>query len=424
MSKRLAYIVAAGLLGWGVLPIGLLDREGELTAVRAAEGDWSHWRGPAYNGHAPTDAVPVKWSDASIVWKSPLEGEGQSSPVVWDDRIFLTTALDGGKQRVVLCINRVSGKRLWTQVAWTGTPEATHKMNGHASATCATDGERVFAFFGRGGGLHCYSVDGEKLWSHDLGEFRMETDWGTAAAPVLFENLVIQNCDADFDARLVAIDKATGKLVWETPRENHRGWSTPILAEIEGETQLIVNGHTGVRAYHPQTGKELWYCESFNGRGEPTVTLAGELLHVVNGLSGDTYAIKPGGKGNITAQRRVWHTSRSGRDLPSPIVVNGHVLVVGMRGGVLTCYRASDGRELWKERLGDNYAASPVAAGDLAFLLNESGHVTVVRPGPKPEIVTINQLTTADDEIFRGSMAASHGQWLIRSNRFLYCIGE
>jgi outer membrane protein assembly factor BamB len=275
-----------------------------LFAVSAveAEGDWPRWRGPQGDGHSRETGLRVEWSKDSVTWKTRLKGEGHSSPVVQGERIFLTTALDEGRQRMVVCLDRNDGRILWEQIAWTGEPEPTHKMTGWAAATCVTDGERVYAFFGRGG-LHCYTVDGEHVWSKDLGVF--EGPWGTAASPVIVGDLVIQNCDADRDAYIIALDKRTGRVVWKTDREDYRGWSTPVLIQADERDELVLNGHTGVRAYDPETGRELWYCAGFAGRGEPTATPAHGLLYMVNGLRGNVYAVRPGGNGTVTTTHRV-----------------------------------------------------------------------------------------------------------------------
>lgn len=390
-----------------------------FCSVASAE-NWPGWRGPNRDGHSDETGLPMRWSDADIVWKAPLEGWGQSSPVVWNDRIFLTTALDGGRQRVVICLDRGDGSLLWEQTAWTGEPEETHKLNGWASATCATDGERVYAFFGAGGGLFCYSADGELLWEQELGP--LVSEWGTAACPVLVDDLVIQNCDADADAYLVAFNKQSGDEVWRTPRENYRGWSTPVLIHAAGRDELVVNGHTGVRAYNPATGEEYWYCAGFNGRGTPTVTPAGDLLYVVNGLRGDTYTIRPGGRGDVTATHRGWHTLRTTRDLPSPIVVNGVEIICSYRSSVMTAYDAASGEELWRERVEGDVSASPVAWNGHAFFITEAGETLVV--DPREKIVARNTITPAAEEFFRASITPNNGQVLIRSDRMLYCIGR
>lgn len=386
-----------------------------------AEYNWPRWRGPQQDGHSPESDLPVKWDNASPAWRVRLPGQGQSSPVIWGERLFLTSSLEGGKQRLVFCVDRNSGKVLWQHVAWTGEPEPSHIMNGWASATCATDGELVFAFFGRGG-LHCYSVDGKHQWSRDLGRF--ESPWGVSACPILVGDLLIQNGDADADAFFMGLDKKTGKTVWNTPRPNNRGWSTPIAIQSNGHTEVVVNGHAGVRAYDPATGKELWFCKSFNGRGEPTVTPAGELLCTVNGLSGDLYAIRAGGSGDVTGSHMAWHTPRKGnRDCPSPIVIGDHMLVMDMKG-IVTCYQPSTGKELWKHRIGGNFSASPIAAGGLAYFISEAGTTFIIKPGDQPEVIAENPLEAAPQELFRASISPSDGQLFIRSTGELMVIGK
>jgi outer membrane protein assembly factor BamB len=294
-------------------------------------------------------------------------------------------------------------------------------MNTWASATCVTDGEVVVAFFGVGG-IHAYSLDGNLLWSKDLGKFA--GPWGTSACPVIVNDLVIQNCDADVDACIVALDKKTGAQVWRTKRRDHRGWSTPILVKTEKRDEIVLNGHEGVQGYDPQTGKELWFCKSFVGRGEPTVTPAGKLLAVVNGLPGDFYSVLPGGNGDVTETHMPWHTPRkSGRDCSSPIVVGKYILVTSL-DGIATCYNAVDGQPYWKERLAGKFSASPIAAGGLAYYLNENGKTFVIEPGETLKIVAENDLPASKDEIFRASMAPSLGQLFIRSTNVLYCIGK
>jgi outer membrane protein assembly factor BamB len=360
------------------------------------------------------------------VWKVPLKGRGQSSPVIWNDRIFLTTAIEKGAKRIVFCISRKNGATLWEKVAWTGVPEKSHNMNGHASPTCVTDGERVYAFFGKGGGLHCYTMDGKHEWSKDLGPFTVTSGWGTAACPILVGDFVIQNCDADEDAYICALNKRTGDLVWKTPRENNRGWSTPVLVQANGRQEIVVNGHTGVRAYDPKTGKDLWFCSCIKGRGTPTVTPHQGMIYVLNGLAGGgAYAIKTGGSGDVTSSRRAWMNIRRGRDLPSPVLVGDYFLAMSHRGGLLTCYNAKTGDLVWgPERIGGQYSASPIVYGGKAFFINEVGETLVVKPDSKAEIVARNILKPDKNEIFRASITPSDGHIFIRSDRMLYCIGE
>jgi outer membrane protein assembly factor BamB len=387
----------------------------------AAEVNWPGWGGPNGTSHTQETGLPLTWSDGNVLWKAQLKGAGQSTPVLWGNQIFLTTAVDKGRQRVVFCVDRRDGKRLWEHIAWTGEPEASHAMNGWASSTCATNGKVVVAFFGRGG-MHGYALDGKHLWSRDLGRF--EGPWGTAASPIFYGDTVIQNCDSEStEAGLLAVDYRTGETVWNTPRANLRGWSTPILIRTPQREELILNSHAGVRSYEPKTGRELWWCQGFNGRGEPVPAYGNGLLVCVNGLAGDIYSVRPGGEGDVTATDRVWHTPRrAGRDLSSPVVIDKYVLVVSM-AGILTCYDCASGKELWKERIGEKYSSSPLVSEGRAYFQNDAGETTVVEPGEKLNVVATSKLTSDSDELFRSALVPSQGQIFVRSTKNLYCIG-
>lgn len=396
--------------------------------ISGSAADWPRWRGPQQNGHSSEKNLPVEWNSDSLTWKAAIKGKGQSSPVIVGEKIFLTSALRDGAERIVVCLNRNTGDEIWSDVAWTGTPEKSHNMNGWASASCVADADRVYAFFGHGGGLCCYSHAGKKLWQKDLGEF--EGPWGTAACPVLVGDLVIQNCDADTDAYLVAFHKVTGEEVWKTDREDARGWSTPILINVDGRDELVLNGHHGVRAYAPATGKELWFCAGFSGRGSPTVAYANGLVHAVCGLRGDTYAVRPGGDGDVTKTHMVWHKPRNtSRDLPSPIIIGDLSLVMDMRRTTLTAYELETGEQKWQRRVADaarigQFCASPVAWNGLAFFVAESGQTFAIRPSEDMEVVSVNTVDASSDEIFRSSISPSEGQVFLRSNKALYCIGK
>jgi outer membrane protein assembly factor BamB len=402
------------VFAWGIVIFG----------VTPAEADsWPSWRGPQGNGHSQESGLPVRWDEKSVLWKIALPGSGQSSPIIWGERIFLTAALDNGKKRLVLCIDRRKGDILWQDEAWTGDPEKSHKMNGWASASCATDGERVVAFFGKGG-LHCYGIDGKPLWSRQLGTF--PGLWGTSACPIIVGDLVIQNCDAAGESFLVALHKHTGKTVWQTPRTapERGGWSTPVLVQAGKRQELVLNGEKAVTAYDPISGKELWFCKSFNGRGEPTVVPGNGLIYVVNGLAGDIYAVRPGGSGDVTRTHMAWHTPRKGgRDQPSPILVGKHLLVADMKG-LTTCYDSDTGKVLWKDQLPGAFTASPIAARGHVYFLNEGGETFVLEPGPTMNVVAENIVNAAPAEIFRASLSPSSGQIFARSRTHLYCIGN
>lgn len=389
-----------------------------------AEENWPQFRGETGRGYSAANDVPMKWSPDSVAWKTELKGAGQSSPVNWGDKLFLTGASDDGKERHVFCIDRRDGKMLWEKTIECENPEKNHKMNSWATPTCATDGERVIAFFGPGG-LHCFDLDGKKLWSRDLGDF--PGTWGTAASPVMHGSMVIQNCDAEGPSYLVALDRKTGEEVWKTRREDKPkgGWSTPILIDTGERSEIVLNGEFGVRGYDPASGKELWFCKGFNGRGSPVPDYANGLLYVVNGKPGDTYVVKPGGSGDVTESHMVWHAERrGGRDLPSPAVVGDYLVIVSM-SGIASCYDAHTGEIHWNERLGveGEFAAAPLIANGLVYIQNVFGGETVViKPGKKLEIVSQNSLGADKQEIFRATLAPIGGKVFARSHSTLYCI--
>lgn len=389
----------------------------------AGDANWPRFRGPDGTGHTVEKGLPVSWDAKSVVWKTALKGQGQSVPVIWGDRIFLTSAEENGKQRLVICVDRKTGKVLWEQVAWKGTPEASHAMNGWASATCATDGEHVVASFGKGG-LHCYTVEGKHVWSRELGEFLSKTKRGTAASPVLAGNLVIQNGDSESDPFLFGIEKLTGKTVWKVDRPAREGYSTPILVPAKDKQELVLNGDPFIAGYDPATGKQLWTCKSFAPRGEPTPTFANGVIYVINGQPGDIYAVRPGGTGDVTSTHMVWHTPRkSGRDQPSPIVSGDYLLVSNMEG-IVNCYDVKSGKDLWKDRISTaRISASPVAAEGKVYFINEGGQVIVVEPGKELKVVAKNTVGSAANEVFRATPTPCGGQFFIRSDRVLYCVG-
>lgn len=415
------------------------------SSSRGSAAHWAPWRGPGGQGQSDDTRVPLTWGEKeNLLWKAQLPGRGNSTPVVWGGRVFLTASNKNGSERYVLCVAAADGKLLWQRTASKGTPGGrTHGWNGHASASCATDGERVYAFFGTPG-LFCYDVAGKFLWKHSFGVFTSELGWGTAASPFLFEDLVIQNCDNDGAAALppgvkaadtapmalVALDKVTGKVRWQTPRNQGRGFSTPrLVATPAGRTDLVLNGPNGVWGYDPRTGKEIWRCvrrgrEESNKFGEPMPVTDGTNLYVLSGRPGPFQAIRLGGAGDVGKSGVLWEVRRKGRDVASPILASG-ALYAADREANLACFDLKTGNIRYTARLapGAKVLASPVAVrGKLLFVL-DTGETVVLEPGPKFNVVGRNVLGSGTALDFAASPAVVDGRLYLRSQSYLYCIG-
>ena len=387
-----------------------------------AETNWSQWRGATGNGLSTAADVPQKFSGKDVIWKTELPGVGQSSPVFWEDTVYLTSATENGAKRLVLAVNRKTGEIKWQTPVWTGEAEDTHAMNNRASSTCATDGKSVVAFFGKGG-LHSLDAKtGQIIWSRDLGKF--EGPWGTGASPVIVDGLVVQNCDADNEASLMAFNLKTGKTVWQTSRETIRGWSTPVVFQGTNRKELILNGHSKVVSYDIATGDVYWECIASVGRGTPTLALTEETVISVPGRSGTMVAIRPGGSGDVSGKQEAWRVPRTGgRDLPSPLAVGDYLIVTRLRPGIITCYNNKTGEQLWQQRVEGAFSSSPIAINGLVYTVTENGITHVFTPGPSYEGISKNSIDASLEETFRATPAAFDGHLLLRSNKFLYCIG-
>lgn len=413
-------------MSYRLLPVLLIS---VLSGELPAEENWAQFRGPTGRGHTLATNLPTSWDESNIIWKTELKGSGQSSPVVWGDEVFLSGASEDGTERYVMCFSKTDGSLVWSETVVSDSPEEIHSMNSRATPSCVTDGKNVVAFFGPAG-IHCFTTKGEKQWSVDLGIFA--GSWGIAASPIIVDGKVIQNCDSMGGSRLVALNLEDGSEIWSTRREEkpRGGWSTPILIDTGERRELVLNGEFGVRGYDPDSGKELWFCEGFNGRGTPVPEFADGKLYVVNGKPGDTYCVQPGGSGNVTNTHRLWSASRKGgRDLPSPVVVDGYLFISSM-SGIVSCYDADTGEIFYSERLVDTgsveVAAAPLVANGLIYLQTVTGgDVVVIRPGKELDIVSVNTLgIDAKDETFRATITPTGGQLLIRSGTMLYAIGE
>ena len=393
-----------------------------ITQLLEAE-NWSSFRGPTGMG-VTEKIIPTSWNTDSILWKKSISGEGQSSAVEAGNKIFLTASENSGDKRSLLCFSKKEGKLLWQKTVNYKGEEYSHRMNGWCTPTPATEGDRVIAFFGPAG-MHCFNTDGRKIWELQLGDF--PGSWGAAASPIIIDGIVYQNCDSMGPSRLIAITLETGKILWDTPRvEKPRGgWSTPICITANKRKQLILNGEYGVRGYDINHGKELWFCEGFNGRGSPIPFYGNGLLYVVNGKPGDLYAVSPKGLGDVTKSHLKWHAKRNGgRDLPSPMMLNDMVLVTSM-SGVITCYDAKNGKTHWIDRLQGAFSGSPIVTSKHYYVQSESGTTYVILPNKKNlKIISQNKISDDVEEIFRATLSPIDGKIYTRSNKFLYCISS
>jgi len=401
----------------GCLALGL-----EATSWHPAlhADHWPRWRGPDGNAVSAETALPLRWSRTENVrWSTEIPGEGSSSPIVWEDRVFITSALDHGKRRVVHCLDRKNGKVLWSQELADKNPETASAVTGHAACTPATDGQHVVAWFANAG-LVCYDFSGKQLWHKQLGEF--DLDLGLATSPIIHRDRVILVCDHDgdrftsFDSFLVALDVKTGKEVWKSERRGlFRSWSTPVIVPCSDKSELVVNAQEELRGYDPETGKPLWRLPGLGQWVAPSPVFAHGLIFTASGKNGPLVAVRPGGAGAV---KPVWRHETGAAYVCSPLVVGDH-LYVHTDAGILTCYEAKTGKTIYKERLEGKFSASAVAGDGRLYFINEAGTTLVIRAGPKFEVLAKNAL----EEYAVASPAVSQGDLFLRTETRLFCIG-
>ena len=400
---------------------------GQEPAVRmlAAEGEaanyWTQWRGPSGQGLVTGGTYPDVWSATrNVIWKTPVPGRGNSSPIVWRDRIIVTTAYDNGRRVSVLAFRRADGGRLWETFVTSGRAGGAHFKNGHASATPATDGERVYVSFGAHG-LAAVDLNGTIVWQRDLGA--MDAYHGTAGSPLVYRDRVILYQDQFSDSFVAAFDARTGRTVWRTARNASVGWGTPVAIRAGDHDEIIVNSQRTVYAYEPDTGRELWRCGGSNDEVIPTPVVGHGMVFCSSGRAGPTLAIRPGGRGDVTRSHLVWTSPRGSPFVPSPVLHGQYLYMVNDMASIATCLDATTGRSVWQGRLGmaqrEGFSASPVAVDGKIFFTNDEGDTFVLRAGPAFELLHVNQL----GESTLASPALVDGRWYIRTDRNLFAIG-
>jgi hypothetical protein len=390
--------------------------------VLALAQEWPSWRGPKGDGTTTETGFPVTWSATEGVrWKAPVPGVGHSSPIVWGDKVFLTTCIEASRERRLLCYSVRDGKLLWEQTLLVADLERVHALNSRASSTPATDGKHLWVAFldGQAFQVYCHDLDGKRVWQKTPGRFF--SMHGFCSSPVLWKDLVIFNGDQDAEAWIVALDRATGEERWRADRPNRtRSYVPPVVYEAGGKSQLVLSGSKSVASYDPATGKQWWVMDGPTQQFVASLVYTEDIFFLTGGFPDHfLIGIKPDGEGNVTKTHELWRDTKGVSYVPSPLAVGPHFYVVS-DGGKVSCLEAKTGKRLWMEPLGRHHSASPVAAGGLLYYPDVACAVHVLRAGATFERVAKNEI----GEGIYGSPALSRGRIYLRTTKHLWCIGE
>lgn len=420
----------------------LLIAATHVTLPVAFGDEWAQFRGPNGNGISAGKQLPITWApDANVKWETPIPGEGWASPVVTQGKVIVSTAVsEGGKdpnsvhQWQVICLDEKTGKVLWTKTAKTAKPSIkTHRDNTYASETPVTDGERVVAYFGMTG-LYCYDLDGNELWSKDLGSYQMRNDWGTSSSPVIARGMVFLQVDSEENSFVVALDVKTGEERWRQTRDEPSNWGSPVLWQNSQRTELITAGRV-IRSYNPDNGELLWELNFGKSGINSSPAGNGDLLLVghVGREGGGMYAIKAGASGDISLRDGelknafvAWSSDEEGPSRSSPLLYQDYVYLLGGRGGIVTCLDAKTGETVFKERIpgAGAFWASPWAYEGKVFCPDSDGNTFVLEPGRELKVLSTNKLPAEQGNRFWASSAIANGTVFIRSTNSLYAIGS
>jgi outer membrane protein assembly factor BamB len=439
-----------------------------LTLPAMAQTDWPQFRGPNATGIAAGAVTPTTWNmeeSKNVLWKTTIAGLGHSSPVIWGDRVFVTSAINMTRaaplkvglygdpesandndvqQWRVFCLDKGTGKTLWQTIAHEGKPKVRrHPKATHANSTVATDGANVVAFFGSEG-LYCYDLEGHLRWQKDLGTLRVSPtvyndapdtnseilDWGFASSPVIYGGRVFVQCDALTNGFVAAFDLEDGKKIWSTPRDDTGTWSTPNVCADAPRLQLVVNGWKHMGGYDLRSGEEIWRMSGGGDCPVPTPVMWNDLIFLMSahGPRSPIYAVRNSATGDVslkggatTNQFVSWSILRGGSYMETPLIY-GEYLYSCQSEGVLSCFEAATGKLLYKERLGsggDGFTASPVAAIGKIYFTSEQGAVYVVKPGEQFTVLATNQMA----EVCMASPAISQGRIFFRTQGHVVALG-
>jgi outer membrane protein assembly factor BamB len=399
------------------------------TSILVQAEDWPQFRGPTGQGHATERGLPLEWSESkNIVWKTPVPGLGWSSPVVAAGRVWLTTVVESKERRGrvsaslrALAFDVATGREVVNvEVFRLDDAGYVNPKNSRASPTPIVDGERVYVHFGADG-TAALTTSGEILWTTHL---RYESQHGNGGSPTLYRDLLIVNCDGNGgEAYVIALDTATGKTRWKTPRRRpaDQAYSTPLVITTGDRDQLVSVGAYRAAAYEPLTGQEIWrvsYGDGFSNVPRPVFGQG--LVFIATGFQTPTLiAVRPDGKGDVTRTHLAWTISRGAPYTPSPLLVGNDLYYVSDTG-VLSLADATSGQVIWQQRLGGNYSASPILADGRIYFQSEEGLTTVIAPGREFRRLAVNRL----DGATLASIAVSNGSLFMRSDSHLYRITE
>jgi outer membrane protein assembly factor BamB len=423
-----------------------------VASVGARAANWPQWRGPGGQGISDEQQIPLEWSSTrNVAWKTPVAGQGHSQPIVWDNRVFLTSEIEGAPavghkapehrlegeifkhpdsvgsdkrhRLTVLAFDLATGKQLWERTAYDGTVfDDRHKRSSYAAATPVTDGTRVYAYFGPEG-VYAYDFQGNLVWKTSVGQFPL-LGMGTGTSPLLYKNLLIIQRDenAGDNSFIAALDTSTGKEVWRTRRTVEASWSTPVLVDADGRTELVTNGSQLIVGYDPATGRELWRAKGVESNAIHTPLVGRGLVIATAGFPAKrVIAIRPGGSGDIRGTDRIaWQYDKGTAYVVSPILYGDYVYLVSDKG-ILTCLDAKTGEvkyEGGRVPVPASFMASPVAVRDRLLLTSIDGDTYVIRAGPTHEVIGTNAI----GEPVYASLAVSQGRILVRGASHLFCI--